>query len=148
MYDPEDKDDSTGLARRKLVRWLGKAKNVGQALCYYVLKLNGRYAARSTVRPVKQEDYEMYPELRQEMKEFDEEIKVHIGSFDENLILQIAPDEVETPSAQEPLPDGTMPGDLEEPNEQDAVGARGFDPLIQAEVILPHGEGDGKSHWS
>jgi hypothetical protein len=25
MYDPEDKDEATGLARRKLVRWLGKA---------------------------------------------------------------------------------------------------------------------------
>jgi hypothetical protein len=58
-----------------------------------------------------------------------------IGSFDENLILQIAPDEVET-FVQEPLPDGTMHGDLEEPTEQDAVvGASGFDPLIQAEVI-------------
>jgi hypothetical protein len=29
MYDPEDKDDLTGVACRKLVCWLGKAKNFG-----------------------------------------------------------------------------------------------------------------------
>jgi hypothetical protein len=49
IYDPNDQDDTTGLARRKLVRWLGRAKNIGQALCYYVLKSNGRWIARSTV---------------------------------------------------------------------------------------------------
>jgi hypothetical protein len=42
MYDPEDKDDYTGVACRYLVCWLGKAKNVGQALCYYLFKYNGR----------------------------------------------------------------------------------------------------------
>jgi hypothetical protein len=45
------------------------------------------------------------------MQEFDEAIKEHIGSFDENLIIQIAPDEVETP-VQESLQDSTIPGDM------------------------------------
>jgi hypothetical protein len=100
------------------------------------------------VQPVKQEDYEQYPELHQEMQEFDEAVKEHIGSFDENLILQNAPDEVETP-IQEPLQDGMFLGDIVEPDEQDAVDARGFDPLIQAEVILPHnadGNFIGRAH--
>ena len=34
-YDPNDMDES-GLARRKLGRWLGPSESVGQALSYYV----------------------------------------------------------------------------------------------------------------
>jgi hypothetical protein len=55
-YDPNDADEA-GVARRKLGRWLGPSKHVGQALCYYVLKPNGRYVARSTVRPIVADDF-------------------------------------------------------------------------------------------
>jgi hypothetical protein len=41
IYDPNDQDDATGLAHQKLIQWLGSVTNVGQALCYYVLKSNG-----------------------------------------------------------------------------------------------------------
>jgi hypothetical protein len=141
MYDPNDLDDATGLARRKLVRWLGIAKNVGQAMCYYVLKSNGRFVARSTVRPVKPDDYGRYPELKQEMVEFDSAIKEHFGEFDEDRILQYEPDEI-VESLEEALPDGTMPATVEGPEIEDAVDSRGFDPIISAQVILPHGDGD------
>jgi hypothetical protein len=136
MYDPDNQDDATGLARWQLVRWLGKAKNVGQALCYYVLKSNGRFVARSTVRPVKPDNYGRYPELKQKMAEFDSEVKGNLGEFDEDRILQYEPDDI-VESFEEPLPET-----VEGPEVEDAVDSRGFDPIISAQVILPHGDGD------
>jgi len=47
-YNPNDSGED-GQAQRKLARWLGPAKGIGQALCYYLLKPNGHYIARSTV---------------------------------------------------------------------------------------------------
>jgi hypothetical protein len=41
-YDPNDHNEESGMARRKLGRWLGPSKSVGQALCYYILKENGQ----------------------------------------------------------------------------------------------------------
>jgi hypothetical protein len=127
MYDPEDK---------KMIQWALHTGNlfVGlvklKALGKHFLLLFAEGSKRLLHCPV------YGPTCHDAIKE-------HIGSFDENLILQIAPDEVERTSAQESLPDGIlMHRDLEEPDKQDAVGARGFDPLIPAEVILPHREGD------
>jgi hypothetical protein len=85
-YDPNDSDDD-GKGRRKLARWLGPSESVGQALCYYLLKPNGRYIARSTVRPITSDDYSQYPTLKDEMKDFDLKVKEHIGVFDADLIL-------------------------------------------------------------
>jgi hypothetical protein len=36
--------------------WLGPADNVGQAMCYWILKENGKVVARSTVRPLADEE--------------------------------------------------------------------------------------------
>jgi hypothetical protein len=47
-YDPNDSNDD-GKGRSKLARWLGPSESLGQGLCYYLLKLNRRYIARSTV---------------------------------------------------------------------------------------------------
>jgi len=136
-YDPNDMDES-GLARRKLGRWLGPSKSVGQALCYYVLKANGRYIARSTVRPIVDDDYLKYPMLRDEMKEFETRIKEHVGVHDNDAILQSEVDEPEE-EIFEATPDGILPTD--EDLEEDPNGPS-FDPLIKAQVVLPHKEGD------
>ena len=69
-YDPNDESED-GKGRRKLARWLGPSGRVGQGLCYYLLKPNGRYIARSTVRPITPDDYEKYPTLKDDLKEFD-----------------------------------------------------------------------------
>jgi hypothetical protein len=39
---------------------------VGQALCYCLLKPNGQYIARSTVRLITPDDYVKYPTLKDE----------------------------------------------------------------------------------
>jgi len=136
-YDPNDSGED-GNAQRKLARWLGPAKSVGQALCYYLLKANGRFVARSTVRPITTDDYTKYPELKEEMWEFNEKVKEHIGSFDDQLILQTEADEPEE-ALVVPLPEGGLPVE-EDFNEPES--GRGFDPLVRAEVILPHRGGD------
>jgi hypothetical protein len=92
-YDPNDSDDD-GKGRRKLARWLGPSELVGQGLCYYLLKPNGRYIARSTVRPITSDDYSPYPTLKEEMKDFDFKAKENIGVFDADLILQTKADEM------------------------------------------------------
>jgi hypothetical protein len=56
-------------------------------------------------------------------------------------ILQYKPDDV-VESLEELFPDGTIPAAMERPEIKDAVDLRGFDPIISAQVILPHGDGD------
>ena len=36
----------------QLGRWLGIAHDIGQSMCYWILKSNGQIVARSTVRPL------------------------------------------------------------------------------------------------
>jgi len=138
-YDPNDSGED-GKARRKLARWLGPAKSVGQALCYYLLKPNGCFIARSTVWPITADDYSKYPELKEEMREYNEAVKESIGAFDDRLILQTEADEPEEVLVV-PVPEGGLPDDQDEGFNEPETG-QGFDPLVRAEVILPHKGGD------
>jgi hypothetical protein len=95
MYYNPNNTDEAGIARRKLGRWLGPSKHVGQALCYYELKSNSRYVARSTVRPIVADDFLKHPTLKEEMVQFDNQVKEHVGSFDNELIRQTEPDDPE-----------------------------------------------------
>ena len=79
------------------------------------------------------------PELCEEMREFNTQIKEKIGNFDDSLILQSEVDEPEE-ALVVPLPDGELPVDEDGYDEPET--GRGFDPLVQAEVILPHKGGD------
>jgi hypothetical protein len=59
-------------ARRKLGRWLGVAKNVGQALCFHILVRNGEVISRSTVKGV---ESPMPEDIQRELLEFDTEVR-------------------------------------------------------------------------
>ena len=138
-YDPND-DSVDDKGRRKLARWLGPSGRVGQGLCYYLLKPNGRYIARSTVRPIRPDDYEKYPTLKEDLKEFDRQVKEHVGTFDSNLILQTEADDPEEAVFSPPAEsDTTFPNDEADFEDPDTPG---FDPLVRAQVILPHKGGD------
>ncbi len=54
-------------ARRILGRWLGVAKNVGQALCFHILVQNGEVISRSTVKSV---ETLMHKDIQRELLEF------------------------------------------------------------------------------
>jgi hypothetical protein len=92
--DPNDVSDD-GKGRQRLARWLGPSPRVGQGLCYYLLKPNGRYIAWSTVRLITADDYVKYPTLKDEMKEFNDKVKEHVSTFDGGLILQTEEDDPE-----------------------------------------------------
>jgi len=90
------------------------------------------------VRPVTIVDYAKYPELKEEMKSFNEHVKEVIGIFDGSLVLQSEADEPEEVLFV-PVPEGCLPLDEDL---DDHVDGQDFDPLIRAEVILLHKDGD------
>jgi len=87
---------------------------------------------------VTNDDYAKYAELKEEMKSFNEHVKEAIGIFDGSLVLQSEDDEPEE-ALFIPVPEGGLPPDEDL---DDHVDGRDFDPLIRAEVILPHKDSD------
>jgi len=87
------------------------------------------------VHPVTIDNYAKYPELKVEMKQFNEHVKEVIGVFNGSLVLQSEVNEPEE-ALFVLVTDGTLPTD--DGFEEDEVEGKDFDPLIHAEVILLH----------
>ena len=68
--------------KRKLGRWLGVARNVGQALCFYILVSSGEVITRSTVKAVTDQDPST---VTKDIDTFDTEVR---GSLMEDDIIQ------------------------------------------------------------
>jgi hypothetical protein len=115
-----------------LGRWLGPAHQIGQALCYFILKENGQVIARTTVRSLTDTEITDEKEI-QARANFDKSINDNIGAFDDDMIHAIPNDEPEEPS--------TQPSVTSRPTTEDSPDImHGPDPLLQAEVILPRGD--------
>mmetsp|Transcript_5420 Transcript_5420/g.7995 ORF Transcript_5420/g.7995 Transcript_5420/m.7995 type:complete len:667 (+) Transcript_5420:1119-3119(+) len=128
VYDPV----SFPHHREHLGRWLGPAHDVGQALCYYVLKENGQVIARTSVRNLTQAELIDENEIRARA-DFDQNITTNIGTFDDEIINTIPNDEPEEAfpvTDTDPTETAAAPPDM----------THGPDPLLQAEVILQHGD--------
>jgi len=121
--------------REYLGRWLGPAHNVGQALCYYVLKENGQVIARTTVRELTDVELKDENEI-QARAAFDNIINTNIGSFTDDAIHTIANDEPEEPILSPEFPEVVQDAIPEEPPDI----SHGPDPLLQAEIILARGD--------
>jgi hypothetical protein len=104
------------------------------------LKPNGQYITWSTIWPITPNDYVNYPTLKDELKEFNDKVQEHIGAFDGNRILQTEEDEPEE-DILERMQDGNVCVHDDELNMEDP-DTLGFDPLVKAQVILPHIGGD------
>ena len=126
VYDPAPFPEQ----RESLARWLGPAHNVGQALCFYVLKANGQVIARSSVRALTETEISD-PSEQNSRDEFDKSIKEALGAFDPELILDVPIEELE-----EPLPDPPPRKTSDPPDDV----THGPDPLINASLILPRGD--------
>ena len=113
----------------QLGKWLGVAQNVGQAMCYYVLKSNGYIVARTTVRPLLTEEITNEAE-RKARDDFDNNMKDKLGVFDPTTIradeFTMNDEQVET---EPDLDDEEILVD-----ENDTV--HGPEPLLHAEVIM------------
>jgi hypothetical protein len=75
-----DNPQSYPQERKHIGRWLGIAHCVGQALVYWVMNNNGVVVARSTVIPLKPEDYDV-DENKERSKDLDEAIHSRIGDY-------------------------------------------------------------------
>ncbi|MGH3054924.1 MAG: hypothetical protein ACRDL7_08105, partial [Gaiellaceae bacterium] len=127
----------TGFTEQRMVlgRWLGIAHDIGQAMSYWILKDTGRVIVRSTVRSLT--DIEILDAGKQErMRTFTTNVHTFIGEFDSELVLDIINDDIESPeflrATFEPTDDVA---DVPVPD----TGV-GFDPTLNAEVILPRGD--------
>ncbi len=129
------KDPKSGLSDDlQLGRWLGVAKSVGQAMTYWILKSNGYVVARSTVRPLNQEELHSEVEKEERIK-FAKELKENVDDFDPELIN--TDENVSTEIMIDPLTNLNVDED-EEDLENDTV--TGPDEMINAEIYLPHGD--------
>jgi hypothetical protein len=135
FYDWVYFHDSQAHNKRTLARWLGPARNVGQAMCYYVLKDNGRVMVRSSVTPLtKDEHLDKVEDKRRD--EFDKDLAVFVGDHDTMAVMETEADEMMDPSPEES-------GDLEVEalNEEVTSYATPNDMLfINAEVMLSNGD--------
>jgi hypothetical protein len=78
---------------------LGPADNIGQAMCYWILKQNGKIVARSTIRPLTKEELRDENEKKRR-EEFTKEVEEIIGMYEDMSLLDddaFLSDELEEP---------------------------------------------------
>ena len=73
-----DTPQSYPHGRRNLGRWLGIAHRVGQSMVFYVMNINGKVIARSTVSRLEKSDYDV-TETKARMTNLDKAIEDGIG---------------------------------------------------------------------
>lgn len=87
----------------QLSKWLGPAKNIGNAMTFWILKENGQAVVRSTVRPLTTDEWTDEIKKR-ERGQFDEKEGKILGNFNESLIHEPENDQMEEPLT-DPDPD-------------------------------------------
>ena len=123
-------------SREVLGRWLGQAHDVGQALCYYILKENGQVIARSSVRKLTTEEINDANEIS-DRESFTNNIKSNIGTFDSEYIHIATVDELEEEMAPSQEPEA--PSLPDQPDTSPDI-THGPDPLINAQLIIGRGD--------
>ena len=133
-YDPA----GFPIEQEKLGRWLGPAHDVGQALCYWILKDNGQVLVQSSVRPLTPEETRLEPEITLWLA-FDNAIKEMVGEFEDELILANAIDEFEEERQNMNHEEGIAGQPPGETGDEERI-VTGNDPLIHANIFLPKGD--------
>jgi Reverse transcriptase (RNA-dependent DNA polymerase) len=111
---------------------------VGQAMTYWVLKSNGYVLARSTVRPLTEEERKS-PDEHKAQELFNTELKEKIGDFDPNLIHATNEVYEDTNWTSQTDPEHKTDEYVTIPStEHDELP--GPELLINAEVVLPRGD--------
>ena len=125
-----------------LGRCLGPAKNEGNEMAQWVLKMNGQVVPRRTLRKLRADELAMETE-KSKRAEFDAAIKLKYGD-------SLSPPRETSPNPQDggdeaSLPFGEVGPQVPEADVLDATGAplhptSVADTLLNAEVLLPQGE--------
>jgi hypothetical protein len=117
--------------------WLGPADNVGQAMCYWILKENGKVVARSTVRPLT--DEELHDENEKaRCFEFDKNVQEIIGGYEDLSLLD--DEDFRNDELELPIEDSEAVDDVKLRREVKDDLVSGPDPFIGAKVYMPHGD--------
>ncbi len=112
----------------QLVRWLGVAQDVGQAMTYWVLTHKGTVVARSSVTPVTPDDL------------LDETLEHQKSTF---MLGCVSPDDVGASASSttpiEVFPDVVDDDPVHTTHEADDFTPEAYDEYLRAQVILPVG---------
>jgi hypothetical protein len=125
---------------RKLGQWLGRDHAHGPAMCYKILKPNGHWIVKPSCTPLS--DYDKRDAaVKDRMTAFTTNIDDIIGKFDTSFILEEETAEFEMlPSLDETEDESDIPLDVDDEET--------LDPLINAEIILPKGDGIALLNYS
>ncbi len=99
------------------------------------------------IHPVTIKDYAKYPELKDEIKQFNEYVKEVVGVFDGSIVLQLQAGKPEE-ALFVLVSNGGLP--MDDGFEEDEVEKNDFDPLIQVEITHPptqRQQYDGQNPW-
>jgi hypothetical protein len=119
---------------RQLVRWCGRDYAHSPTMCNKILKPNGHWIFRSSYTPLSDFD-KRDAAVKDHMTAFTTNIYDIIGKFDPSFILEEYTAELETlPSLDETQDESDQP-----PLDVDDEDT--LDPLINAGIILPQGDG-------
>jgi hypothetical protein len=129
----------------RIGRWIGVAHNIGQAMCFWILPKSGIPIARSTVRPIT--DDELLSEaVRQELQSYDQAIERKLGDNllnEADLSFEIDSSELSRAlaDADEEIDGNYFPLEPEaEKPDMDDFDEETLDNLLSAEVLLPKGD--------
>jgi hypothetical protein len=83
----KDHEHKEGFPNNKMVlgRWLGKAYDIGQALCFWISKPKGQVVVRTTVRPLTDNKWKSDDEKKARNK-YETNVKEFIGKFDGKMV--------------------------------------------------------------
>ena len=132
------------MARERIGRYLGPSTGVGNEMCSWVLKTNGKVIARRTLRPLNQ--IEINSEVEQNKIELfnaairklygEYECIPHIGVKTNQPLNQYAIDEDESFDSTIPEADAPVDASGKSFNQQPL-----YDKFVKAEVRMPHNGG-------
>jgi hypothetical protein len=133
VYTMKLKSDE-GSKLNELCSIVGRNHAHGPAMCYKVLKPNGHFIVRSSCTPLTNAD-KNDPAVRDIMDAFTKDVDNIIGKFDYSYILE------EDTADVEGLPTLNQSDYEYNLSPLDVDYEEIMDPLINAEIILPQGEG-------
>jgi hypothetical protein len=126
------KDD----VRPMIGRWIGVAKNVGSAMCYYVLTKKGSILTRTTVHPIPAAD-RTTDTFKANCIELDAGIKAKVGDHLQDSDLDADPDSIFGDCGNEFEPYHENDKQVQEADE---FTMDTLDQYLTAQVLLPRGD--------
>ena len=124
-----------------LGRWLGISHRVGAAMCYWVVKSNGQIMSHTTFQHVTELELRQIS-IMEKVKTFDSELDTALGDdvyYDDDFAEFTRTD---VPGEEDMDDDMAL---IDEQEETEFDSSEGFNQFINAELLLPHGDGHIKA---